>query len=118
MFWGGLIVLVLGLVVTYLKGRVIWRAAHDLYQGGGVPTLDFPFVYPIPFAVGSSLTLSAMDALPFTGFGLAVYVVLGIGLGVLMWWFYQVGAAERQRQWEAVRARSAAKPTASSSTAG
>lgn len=105
MFWCGVIMLMLGCVVTYLKGRVVWRTAHDLYRGGGVPTLDFPFVYPIPVAVGGSLTLSSLDAVPFAGFGLVVYVVLAVSLGVLMWWFYQVGAAERQRQREALEER-------------
>lgn len=118
MFWCGFIVLMLGLLLTYLKGRVVWRAAHDLYQSGGIPTLDFPFVYPLPIAVGSSLTISALHPLPIAGLGLAVYVVSVVGLGVLMWWFYQVGAAERQRQWEAVQERLAAKQTASPSKAG
>src|SRR5262249_39400348 len=87
MLWAGVGVLVVGLLWSALKGRVVWDVAHDVFNGGGAPTLDFPVVCPVPLAVGASLVASALDATPFPGFGLGVYVVLAAGFGLLLWYF-------------------------------
>jgi hypothetical protein len=109
MLWAGVTLLVIGTLWSAFKGWVVWDIAHDLYNGGGAPTLDFPVFCPIPLAVGSSWVASAMGSSPFLGFGFAVYVGLATCFGVLLWYFDRIGAPERQRQLEALRRRSAAK---------
>jgi hypothetical protein len=109
MVWAGVAILVVGVLCSALKGRVVWDIAHDPFNGGGAPTLDFPVVCPVPLAAGLSMVLRALDAYPFPGFGLALYVGLAICFGVLRWWFYRVGGPERQRQLAAIQRRAAAE---------
>jgi hypothetical protein len=106
MLWAGVGLLVVGLLRSAFKGRVVWDVAHDVFNGGGAPTLDFPVVRPVPLAIGASLVASALDATPFRGFGLAVYAVLAAGFGFLLWYFDRLGEPERQRQLEAIRRHS------------
>jgi hypothetical protein len=82
---------------------VVWDIAHDLFNGGGAPTLDFSVFCPLPLAVGASFVLSALDAHPFPGFGFAVYIGLAGCFGFLLWYFDRVGGPVRQRQLEAIR---------------
>lgn len=97
MLWAGAAILAVGFLWSVFKGWVVWDIAHDRFNGGSAPTLDFPMVCPIPLAVGTSMVLSALDALPFPGFGFALYAGLAISFGMLLWWFYRLGAPERQR---------------------
>jgi hypothetical protein len=103
MLWAGVALLVLGVLWSAFKGWVVWDIAHDLFNGGGAPTLDFPVVCPIPLAGGAGLVAWALDATPFPGFGFAVYVGLAACFGFLLRYFYRVGEPERLRQLEAVR---------------
>ena len=109
MLWAGVAILVVGIVWAAFKGWMVWDVAYDLFNGGGAPTLDFPLVCPIPIAVGGSLTLLALDWLPFPGFGLTLYAGLSACFAVLLWWFDRVGRPERHRQLSAIRRRSAAE---------
>ena len=109
MLWAGVAILVVGVLCSAFKGRVVWDVAHDPFNGGGAPTLDFPVVCPVPLAAGLSMVLSALGAYPFPGFGLALYVGLAICFGVLLWWFDRVGEPERQRQLAAIQQRAAAE---------
>ncbi len=111
MLWAGVAILVVGLLWAAFKGWVVWDIAHDLFNGGGAPTLDFPVFCPLPLAVGGSLVLSALDALPFPGFGFALYLGLAVCFGVLLWWFSRVGEPERQRQLAAIQQHPAAEQT-------
>jgi hypothetical protein len=46
-----------------------------------------------------------MNALPFPGFGFAIYLGLAITFWALLIWFYRIGEPERQRQLAAVQQR-------------
>jgi hypothetical protein len=105
MLWAGFTFLTFGVLYSALKGWVVWDIAHDLFNGGGAPTLDFPVVCPIPLAAGASMVLSALGALPFPGFGFALYFGLAVAFGILLWLFDRVGAPERQRQLAALQQR-------------
>jgi hypothetical protein len=111
MLWAGIAMLAIGVAVAAFKGRVVWDIAHDLFNGGGAPTLDFPLFCPIPIAVGAGVTAWALGATPFPGFGFAVYGALAACFGFLLWYFDRVGRPERQRQLEAIqRQRASAGP--------
>lgn len=105
MLWMGLAFLVIGLIGAGIKGSVVWSAAHDIYNGGGAPTLDFAFFWPIPIAIGGSIALTGVNHYPFSGFGFVLYGLLIIAFGGLQWLFYKLGAPERQRQLSAILAR-------------
>ncbi|HZZ79853.1 MAG TPA: hypothetical protein VFE62_15145 [Gemmataceae bacterium] len=105
----GIAFLVIGVLWSAFKGWVVWDIAHDLYGGGGAPTLDFPLFCPMPLAMGARLVLSALDAVPFPGFGFSLYVGLAIAFGLMLWWFDRIGAPTRQRQLIAIQQRSAAE---------
>jgi hypothetical protein len=106
MLWPGVALLAVGVAWAAFKGWVVWEVAHDLYNGGGAPTLDFPVFCPLPLAVGASVVASSLGVRPFPGFGFAVYCGLAAGFAVLLWWFHRVGEPERQRQLEVVMRRS------------
>jgi hypothetical protein len=105
MLWAGVALLAVGALWSAFKGWVVWDIAHDLFNGGGAPTLDFPVVCPIPLAAGASVVLSALCAHPFPGFGFALYIGLAAAFGALLWLFDRVGAPERERQLAAIRQR-------------
>lgn len=94
----GIIFLALGLLMAAFKAYVAWDIAHDLFNGGGAPTLDFPIFYPIPIALGGSMVLSALGKLPFPGFGCAAYLCFAVFFSLLLWLFDRLGAPARQRQ--------------------
>jgi hypothetical protein len=96
----------MGALWSAFKGWVVWDIAHDPFDGGGAPTMDFPLFCPVPLAVGASLVASALGAHPFPGFGFALYVALAAGFGLLLWCFYRLGEPERQRQLEAIKQQS------------
>jgi hypothetical protein len=97
MIWVGIAFLIVGLLWTAFKGYVVWDVAHDLFNGGGVPTLDFAVFCPMPLAFGASLVLTELGASPFPGFGFVIYLGLAVGFGALMWLFYRLGEPDRQR---------------------
>jgi hypothetical protein len=102
MFWAGVALVAVGLVWSVVKGWVVWGLAHDLYRGGGTPTLDFPLFCPLPLAAGVFALGSDLVGRPVPLLALAVYVTSAVIAGVLLWWFDHLGAAERQRQLEAI----------------
>ena len=104
----GIIVLVIGLLWAAFKGYVVWDIAHDVYNGGGAPTLDFPVICPIPLAIGASLVLSALGKHPFPGFGFMAYICLAAVFGFLLWLFDRLGEPERQRQLQALKQKNVA----------
>lgn len=100
--WTGIALLAVGIAWTVFKGWVVWDIAHDLYNGGGAPTLDFPLFCPIPLAAGAVAVASALAGRPLLWIGLVVYVGSATLLGFMLWWFDRLGEPERQRQLEAV----------------
>ena len=94
----GIIVFLIGVALAAFKGYVVWDIAHDVFNGGGAPTLDFPIICPIPLAIGASLVLRALDKYPLPGFGFIVYVGLALIFSFLLWLFYRLGAPEREQQ--------------------
>jgi len=105
----GITFIVVGLLWTAFKGYVVWDIAHDIYNGGGAPTLDFPVFCPIPLALGSSFVLGALGCLPFRGFGFVLYLGLTIVFGFLLWLFGRLGEPERQRQLDVITKQAASK---------
>jgi hypothetical protein len=108
MLTAGIIILAIGLLWTAFKAYVVWDIAHDVFNGGGAPTLDFPVICPIPLAVGASLTLGALGRHPFPGFGFVAYLCLAIIFGFLLWLFDRHGAPERERQLRVLKQKNAA----------
>lgn len=102
MIWAGITLVAVGILLSAFKGYVVWDIAHDPFNGGGAPTLDFPVFCPIPLAAGTNLVLSALGLRPFPGFGFVVYICLAASFGFLLSWFYRVGVPERQRQLRAI----------------
>lgn len=94
----GICVLVIGLLFSALKASVVWSATHDVFNGGGVPTLDFAIFCPIPLAGGTSMILTAQGVHPFTGFGFVLYMALALLVWFLHCFFDRHGEPERQRQ--------------------
>jgi hypothetical protein len=95
---------------TAIKGYVVWDVAHDLFNGGGVPTLDFVIFCPIPVVLGLGFIFpSRLNC----GGQVGAYVVLAILYGVARWLFDRIGAPARARQLDEMRRRSEAPPGAS-----
>ena len=105
----GIIFIVVGLLWTAFKGYVVWDIAHDVYNGGGAPTLDFPIFCPMPLAYGASFVLTALGNLPFPGFGFVLYIGLAAVFGFLLWLFDRIGASERHRQSKMIKNQATAK---------
>jgi len=105
----GIILIVFGLLVAAFKGYVVWDIAHDIYNGGGAPTLDFPIFCPIPLALGASLVFKAHGGSPFLGFGFAIYAGLAVVFGFLLWLFGHLGRPERERQLQAIKEKASLK---------
>ena len=105
----GIILLVVGLIVAVFKGYVVWDIAHNSYNGGGAPTLDFPIFYPIPLALGTSLVFKAHGGSPFPGFGFAIYAGLAVAFGFLLWLFDRLGKPERERQQQSIQEKASLK---------
>jgi hypothetical protein len=102
MLWAGIAILAFGVLLAAFKGYMVWDIAHDMFNGGGAPTLDFPLFCPIPLSTGGSMVLTALDAHPFPGFGFTVYIGLALVFGGLLLWFDRIGEPERKRQLAAV----------------
>jgi hypothetical protein len=114
--WAGIALLAIGVAWAAFKGWVVWDIAHDLYNGGGAPTLDFPVFCPVPLAAGAFAVGSAVAGRPLPWVGVAVYVGSAALFGFLLWWFDRLGGPERQRQLEAITRRSS--PTAQDAEPG
>jgi hypothetical protein len=98
MLTAGITILAFGVLYAAFKAFVVWDIAHDLFNGGGPPTLDFPIFCPIPLALGGNLVLRGLGKQPFPGFGYVAYICLVVVFGFLLWLFYRLGAPERKRQ--------------------
>lgn len=95
MFWLGIAFLVVGALWTAFKGYVVWDVAHDVFNGGGVPTLDFAVFCPIPVAVGLGFLFPHQLS---CGAQFGVYVGLVVVYRIVHWLFDRIGAPERARQ--------------------
>jgi hypothetical protein len=96
MLWLGLAFLAIGVLVSLFKGYVVWDVAHDPYLGGGVPTLDFPLICPLPLAVGTVAVFAAFGLKPPCVLGLLLYLGLAAAFYALYWWFFRHGQVARQ----------------------
>ena len=81
-----------------LKAFVVWSVDHDVYNGGGVPTLDFPLIYPLFIAFPVSVALHSANLYPFPFFGFAFWAALTAFAFIFMWYSNRHGSPERQRQ--------------------
>jgi hypothetical protein len=104
----GLIFCAIGLIHGIFKYFVIRSAARDIYNGGGVPVMDFVVFVPLWLAVGSSLLLKHTRHHPFPFFGLVAYFILAIVFYALMALEYRLGKPEVERQLEMIKARNRA----------
>lgn len=105
MFWIGWALLGIGALGFLGKLSIVWKSTRDLDYGGGVPTLDLPIFYPIFIAWGLTEILGSIDALPFPGFGFAVWAALGALAASLMVLFERLGKPIRARQLEQIQER-------------
>ncbi len=109
----GIALIALGLLYSLFKGYVVWTVTHDVFNGGGVPTLDFALLCPVPLAAGVSFMLEASGRLPFPFFGLMAYLCVAASFWLLHSLFDQLGRPERERQLQALKQQQdlARKPT-------
>jgi hypothetical protein len=103
MFWTSIIVIIIGLILLCFKAFVVWDVSNDPYGGGGVPTLDFPFIYPAIVSVGLSFLLEDLKLSPFPFFGLLIYFILVGICFYLFWLFDRLGKPARDRQIQIVK---------------
>ena len=79
--------------------------ARDLFNGGGVPVMDFVIFVPLWLSFGISVLLKYLGAYPFPFFGLAAYLVLAALLYGVMNLEYKLGKPEVERQLEQIEKR-------------
>jgi hypothetical protein len=108
----GIVFCVFGLLHGVFKYFLIRSAARDVYNGGGVPVMDFVVFVPLWLSVGASLLLKHGYHYPFPFFGLVAYLALASSLYALMQFEYRRGRPERERQLEIIKSRKRAEPGA------
>ena len=86
------------------KATVVWSASHDIYNGGGVPTMDFPVFYPVFIAFFLSNALRFAELYPFPYFGACAWFGVMLSASLFMWYADRHGEPERQRQLDAIQA--------------
>jgi hypothetical protein len=104
MFWTGVGLLILGVLWSLFKGYVVWDAARDLYNGGGVPTLDFRHHLPDPACGRHEHVAGCGGPSLFPGFSFVLYV----GLALMYAWYTgcrTFGRTGARRQLHEVEAR-------------
>jgi len=101
----GIFVSALGLFYAVFKYSVIRYAARDIYNGGGVPIMDFVVIVPVFLAGGLSLLLKQANHYPFTDFGVLVYVGLAVVFYLIIKLEYHLGKSERIRQLNEIKAK-------------
>ncbi len=109
MLWLGVFLTALGTTAYLFKLYVVWNVSREVYNGGGVPTLDLPVFYPIFMSFGLASILDALDATPFPYFGLVIWatiVLLTIGL---MGLFDSLGKPVREEQLRQIQDRNRAE---------
>ena len=108
----GIILCAMGLLHGGIKYFVIRGAARDVYDGGGVPVLDFAVFVPLWFAVGTSVLLKHSGLYAFPFFALVLYFVLAAVLYGVVRLEYRLGRPEIERQLAEIQKRKAAEPAA------
>jgi hypothetical protein len=106
----GIVFCVIGFIHGVFKYFVIRSAARDVYNGGGVPVIDFVVFVPLWLSVGASLLLKRFGLYPFPLFGIVAYSVLAGVLYGLMQFEYRRGRPERDRQFRMIKAMNRAEP--------
>jgi hypothetical protein len=107
----GCLCCIVGLLHGAFKYKVIRSVARDVFNGGGVPVMDFVIVAPFWLAAGATVLLKRFALYPFPFFGLVLYGVIAAASYGVMELEYRRGAPERQRQLERIQAHEAAKRT-------
>ena len=110
----GIIFCSAGLLHGALKYVIIRNAARDIYNGGGVPVLDFAIFVPLWLSFGSTLLLKHYAAYPFPFFGVLAYFVLAALLYGVIALEYRLGRPEVERQLRAIKERKGADQSAGS----
>ena len=87
MFWFGLLLTIVFSAGFVLKMCVIWSVSRCPHGGGGAPTMDFILFYPVFLAIGVTVMLASMNALPFPYFGFALYGAV-LGLTIFIHWLF------------------------------
>ena len=102
----------MGLLHGVLKYVIIRDAARDVFNGGGVPVMDFVIFVPLWLSVGGSSLLKHVDAYPFPFFGLVAYFLLAALFYGIMELEYKLGRPEVERQLAEIERRKAAEQDA------
>jgi len=105
----GIFFCIIGLIHGAFKYFVIRSAARDVYNGGGVPVMDFVVFVPLWLSIGATLVLKRLQHYPFPLCGVVVYFILAIALYGLMQLEYHQGKPERLRHLETIKARGRAE---------
>lgn len=94
----GLVFCAVGLLHGVFKYFVIRSVARDVYNGGGVPVLDFVILVPLWLSFGGTFLLEAYALYPFPFFGFVAYFVLALILYGMMQLEYRLGRPELERR--------------------
>jgi asparagine N-glycosylation enzyme membrane subunit Stt3 len=109
MLWIGVFLTAFGTLAYLFKLYVVWDVSRDVYNGGGVPTLDLPVVYPIFISMGLAGIIRALDSTPFPYFGLVVWVAIVLVTIALMALFDALGKPVREEQSRQIQERNRAE---------
>ena len=104
-FWLGVVLTAIGVAWFAIKWVVVWDSCHNV-QDGGVPTLDFPVICPVPFAVATWAFLKYAGHYPFIGFAYLVYLALVVVCVILFILCERHGKPVRERQFRAILEKS------------
>lgn len=96
MLYLGLFLVAVGVWLSVVKARVVREVGPCPFHGGGVPTLDFPVLCPLPVAAGGSWILDGCGVLPFDGFWVVGYVTLAPLYFLLMWRYTLIAEVTRK----------------------
>lgn len=103
MFWVGVTITTIAFVAFAFKTYVVWDASRDLYNGGGVPTLDYVIFFPPLLSFSVVTLLASLEIRPFPYFGIALWLLLVLISGFLHWLFVRLGAPHRDAQLEEIK---------------
>ena len=105
----GFIFCTLGVLHGLFKYFVIRSAARDIFNGGGVPVLDFAVIVPIWLSIGISSFLRHYQVLPFPSFGFVLYLALAVLFYGVIKREYVIGQPARVAQLNLIKERKLAE---------